>query len=95
MDLTLETILSRNPEILHAEAGPEALVMLSVDGGMYYSVNGVGARVWTLLEQPRAVRAIIDALASEFDVELDTCISDTEKFLRGLMDKGIVRVVDA
>lgn len=87
--------LVRDAKIIHAPVGSEAIVMLSVDAGRYYSVNPVGRRLWELLEQPRTKTELRDAICIEFDVDEPTCEADIEIFVGQMMENGLVHEVDS
>ncbi len=93
-DLTPDTALIRNPELVAAEMDGD-LVMMSIDNGEYYGVGGVGPRIWELLESPRTVEQITAAIVEEFEVEADSCREDMLGFIRQLLDMGLVRQIPA
>jgi len=43
-------------------------IMIDLPKGIYYSLDGVGGRVWELLEEGRGAAAIAVGIAREFDV---------------------------
>lgn len=51
--------------MISTELADGELVVLSLEDGMYYGLNAVGARVWTLLEQPRTVRELQESLLAK------------------------------
>ena len=67
-------------------------VILNSASGIYYGLNGVGARVWTLIQQPRRIEEILGALLSEYEVESSRCQDDLLALLKELQDKGLVLV---
>ena len=48
---------------MSSELAGEA-VILDMESGTYFGLNEVGARVWSLIQEPRAVRDIQDALTT-------------------------------
>ena len=66
--------------------------MVDVDEGEYYELDSVGAKIWTLLEAARAAAEICDALAAEYDVDLDVCRRDTLEFLQAASALRIIHV---
>jgi coenzyme PQQ synthesis protein D (PqqD) len=68
------------------------VVLLNLQDGVYYGVEEVGARVWSLVQAPIALRAILDAIAVEFDVDHDRCARDVRAFVQQLVDRGLVAV---
>ena len=67
-------------------------VILHLGDGVYYGLNEVGARVWTLVQQPRTVLEIRDVLLKDYDVRLDDCTRDLIVLLQQLMDWKLVEV---
>ena len=73
-------------------AGEAAI--LNIKSGVYYGLDPVGARIWTLMQEPRAVSEIQTALTSEFDVEPDRCARDLTGLLEQLLAEGLIEVKD-
>jgi len=74
-----------------AELDGEA-VILSLADGVYYGLNPVGASVWTLLEQPRTVGELRDAVVAEYDVDAPTAEADLRALLADLAARGLVEL---
>jgi hypothetical protein len=73
--------------------GGEA-VILDIKSGIYYGLDVVGARVWSLIEQPVSLQAIREAIMSEYDVAPETCSRDILEFLTQMRDIGLVEISD-
>jgi hypothetical protein len=71
-------------------AGEAAI--LDVKSGMYYSLNPVGTHIWKLIQEPRTVSAVREALLEEYDVEPECCEHDLLALLQELADKGLIEV---
>ena len=71
------------------------VAILNLKAGVYYSLDGVGARIWTLLQEPKTVSEIRDVLLQEYDVEADRCKRDLLALLQKLVSEGLVEVEDA
>ncbi len=66
-------------------------VILKLDGGIYYGLNEVGARVWALLqESSRTVDELISVIVEEYEVEPDRCGSDVHALLADLSAQGLI-----
>jgi Coenzyme PQQ synthesis protein D (PqqD) len=65
-DFTLSTIVAASSEHVACQV-EEEMVILSLATGEYYGLNGVSASVWALLQQPRSVQELRDALLEEFE----------------------------
>lgn len=88
-----ETVVSRNDEPVAVEVD-RTVVMLSVDQGLYFGLEGAGSRIWTLLEHPRSVRELCEALVREFAVDPERCHREVCTFLEELRRAQLVRFDD-
>ena len=71
------------------------LARLAAGHGIDRHMDPVGARIWGLLETARSAADLCDALAADFDVDLDTCQRDTLEFLQAAGAMRIVHVQPA
>jgi hypothetical protein len=69
-------------------------VILSVRNGIYYGLDGVGARVWSIVQEPRTVDEIRNILLKEYDVEADRCERDLLDLLQELAANGLIEIGD-
>ena len=70
-------------------------VVLDVNSGKYFGFEAVGARIWELLQQPRKVSEIRDAMLREYHVDLAECERDLLAFLQHIQEAGLIEVKDA
>ncbi len=78
-------------ELLASSFGAE-LVILNLKDGVYYGLEDVGARIWSLLQRPATVAAIRDSLVAEYDVEPVRCGRDLRSLLEDLAGRGLIEV---
>lgn len=78
-------------EQVSCDLGGEAAI-LNVQSGVYYGLDTVGARIWSLIQQPRSVEAVYEALISEYDVEPKRCELDLTALLERLLAEGLIEV---
>ena len=71
------------------------IVMLNLKNGTYYGLDDVGARIWSLLQEPQPVAAVRDTILDEYEVEPERCERDLLALLRELQDSGLIEVKDA
>lgn len=69
-----------------------SVVMMSIAREKYYSLGGVGGRIWEMVREPRSIGELCDRLAEEFDVDAALCRSDVEEFLLELLQEGLIEV---
>jgi hypothetical protein len=68
----------------------EELVMMSVEHGKYLGLNGMGRRVWDLIERPRELADLCRTLEKEFEVTPEVCRTEIETFLDEMVRNGAV-----
>ncbi len=77
--------------VLASSFGAET-VILNLEDGVYYGLEDVGARIWSLLQRPATVSALRDALVEEFDVDPGRCGHDLDALLRDLAARGLIEI---
>lgn len=73
------------------EISGEAYI-LQLDNGVYFSLDGVGALVWEMVQEPRSVREIRARILSEYDVDEQRCEQDLIELLHDLHARKLVDV---
>lgn len=94
VELTPATRVVAARDQVSAEVEGEA-VILSLADGVYYGLDGVGARVWELLREPRTLAELRDAVTAEFDVDAGTAGRDLAVLLAELHARRLVELPDA
>lgn len=89
--LTSRSLVKAADEQLASYLGDEAVV-LNLRDNRYYGLDEVGARIWTLIQQPTRVSEVRDAIAAEYDVDPATCERDLIELLEQLAEHGMVTV---
>ena len=72
----------------------EELAILNLKAGVYYGLDAVGARIWSLIQEPRKVDEIRDVLLEEYEVEPERCERDLFALLQRLASEGLIQVED-
>ena len=90
MPLELQSRVVVSDEQVHTSLGDEA-VILGLGDGVYYGLDAVGARVWSLLATPRQVSEIVDVVTEEFDVGREGCAHDVLELLGELAERRLIR----
>jgi hypothetical protein len=83
------TRVYRNPDLIAADMDGDT-VMMSFERGTYFGLGGVGPRVWTLLENPTSIAAIVTTICAEYDVDEQTCTEDIQRFIAKMIENQIV-----
>ena len=87
------SLIRRSTDQIACDMGGEVII-LHLKSGMYYGLDPVGAKVWTLIEQPAPLSAIRDLIMSEYDVDAETCDRDILTFLDQMQAVGLVEISD-
>ena len=87
---TTSTVIAAEGQV-SSDIGDEVAI-LDFRAGKYYGLDSVGARVWTLIQEPRTVSEIRDILTSEYEVDSHRCERDLVALLQRLVDEGLVEV---
>ena len=81
------------PKIVHETIDGEA-VILNLDNGYYYSLDGIGADIWGYIEKNATVKAIIERLQNDYEGDGGEIKNALNKFLSELMQEGLIIVDD-
>ena len=85
------TIVAAAKDQVSCDLAEEAAI-LHIGRGVYYGLNPAGAYVWRLIQEPRSVGEIRDALLEEYDVEPDRCERDIIALLHEMEVEGLIEV---
>jgi Coenzyme PQQ synthesis protein D (PqqD) len=86
-----DVTVARRAALLESEVDGE-IVALHVDNGTCYGFNGTASRIWAMLETPKRLSEIRDAMLAEFDVDAATCEAEVTALVRELEADGLVEL---
>lgn len=90
--ITIDSILKTSPQQVACELGDE-VVILSLASGVYFGLDPVAARIWTLLGERRPLAVVRDALLEEYQgVDREQCTRDVVALTEQLLHWGLVEV---
>ena len=89
MTISLSDRFVASPTVLFRELEGES-VLLNLESGVYYGLDPVGTRIWTLLAGDESLSGVCDILQREFDVAPDVLQSDVQTLVTELCGKGLV-----
>lgn len=87
--MTADTLFARAPNLM-ANAVDGELVMMDIDSGRYYRLNGVASHVWEALDRPKSAQELCRSLQAAYDVEWDRCLREVSVLLHDLQRLGLV-----
>jgi len=68
--------------------------ILNLKAGVYYGLNTVGASIWKLIQEPRSVKEIQDAILEEYEVDPEQCGRDVLELLQELSNHELIKIID-
>ena len=89
MAISPDTLVKRNPELVHSDMDGET-VMMSIEQSEYYGLDSVGTRIWNLIEEEMSVSDICTSLVSEYEVEKQQCQQDVIHFLQDMIEQKTI-----
>jgi len=91
MELSLRDSLAIRPDVVFRQLDDEA-VLLDLKSGKYFGLNEVGARVWQLVAETRALADILETLAAEYQEERSVLQRDLLEIAGELCARGLAEL---
>jgi hypothetical protein len=93
-EIWLSRRLTPNDAVVAAEVDQQA-ILLHVDTGVYYGLDEVGTRIWSLLSDGHDTPSVLSTLAEEYDVDPTELHRDVSTFLDRMLELGLIQTVDS
>lgn len=77
------------PHVIVREVGDE-LVLLDLDGGVYYGLQDVAAQIWRSLTSGLSIPQTVDTLLDEYEVDREQLEDDLARLIDELRDAGLI-----
>ena len=65
-------------------------VILNLDNGHYYSLNGIGTRIWEAMEKGAGLSETVGSLSEEYGVAHKEVEKDAAELVRDLEKEGLI-----
>jgi hypothetical protein len=85
------SMITRKEEITASNMDGE-IVMMNIETGNYYNLGKTGSVIWTLLENPITVDALIEKLLKKYHVSRQQCEDEVMAFLNEVYIEGLIMV---
>ena len=89
--ITPDSIVTASKDQVSCDLAGEAAI-LNLKNSSYYGLDEIGARIWHLIEEPRLVSDVRDAIVDEYDVDPEECEQDVIELLQRLAAEGLVEI---
>lgn len=87
----MTSVIERSPLVVSSTIAGEVMLM-HAERGQYYGAASVAGQIWTLLEGPMSVEALLQLLVSRFNVPAETCQADLWEFLEDLHLEQLIEI---
>jgi hypothetical protein len=77
------------PLVIHETIDHE-VVIINLDSGTYYSLEGTGEQIWALLAEGSPSEAVVTALRGTYEVDPDELATAVEEFVEELLAESLV-----
>jgi hypothetical protein len=93
MMITDKSIIHLTPRTISNDLQGESII-LQLETGNYFGLEGVGNFIWNCLQSPRTVAEIRDAILNEYEVEASRSFTDLMNLLQDLAARQLIEVVN-
>lgn len=83
----------REPEVTSKVMDGEAII-INLGNGMYFSADGVGGLVWSLIQERNSLGDIAKHVAGSYEVSHEDALADVFRFGTELIDEELVTPSD-
>jgi hypothetical protein len=87
-------ILDVNTDLVAGEVVDGEAVIINLSNGMYYTMDGVGAEVWQLIERRRSMHDMAGEIAARYGVDRETVLGDLRVVVAELVAEDLVRAAN-
>ncbi len=91
--LSKNSIIAAAKEQVSCDLAGEAAI-LDLKSGQYYGLNSIGARIWSLIQEPHSISEVLHTLVEEYDVDASQCEQDLFALVQKLSASGLIEVQD-
>jgi hypothetical protein len=68
------------------------MVILNLDSGVYFGLNGPGAAIWNYIQSEHSLEEIIEYLLLEYKVDRARCEGEVRSLIQKMLSQGLVDV---
>ncbi len=88
----LNNIYQKN-DIVYSATINGRTVVLNMETGRSYDLEGVGFLIWQMLDNPSTLNDIISGVADECEVSVSECRDDVTDFIKTLSDNNLITII--
>lgn len=72
----------------------DEVVMMDIESGFYFGLNSVASIIWELLKDGKTVDELADYLITEYDVNREQCLEETDILIKKMLDLKVIRCLE-
>ncbi len=72
----------------------DEVVMMDIESGFYFGLNSVASIIWELLKDGKTVDELADYLITEYDVNREQCLEETDILNKKMLDLKVIRCLE-
>lgn len=80
-----------HPAVAYTRLDSQEAVLLHLGSQRYFSLNETGVAIWDLLNAPRSLDEIVDALAETYASDRKTLSASVTRFVEELERDGLIQ----
>jgi hypothetical protein len=84
-----DTILTIPPQVMSRLVDDET-VLLDLESGMYFGVDGVGKKIWDSVVEGLSIGEIAEIITAEYEVDETRAQADVVAFTSDLVKRGLL-----
>lgn len=92
MPVSLDDFVRKGERQIETDVGDETLLMM-VESGRYFSMDGVAREIWAGIGEATSVRAIIEKQIENFEVDPLRAEAEILALLNDLLEHGLIECV--
>jgi hypothetical protein len=83
-----------NEEEVAAKVMDGEAIIINLESGMYYSMDGAGADIWSLLSEGITLGQVQTAITSRYGVSAEDAAHDVERLAAQLIEERLLRLAE-
>jgi Coenzyme PQQ synthesis protein D (PqqD) len=89
IQLTDTTSITARPDQISSDLEGET-ILLHMTSGLYYGLNEVGVKIWSLIQTPQTLAELRQTLLDEYDVTSEDCDRQLKELLTSLSEADLI-----
>ena len=89
MSIELSTVVKQTERQVSCNLNDD-VVILNLKSTLYFGLDKLGAYIWEVLSEPRAVSEVCKAVLDRYDIDEARCQTDVIEFLAKLGEAGLI-----